>query len=73
MIFPKFFRVPKIADVEWTVLDPSKKDLHYLHIANPTEIKMDQNANFGEKQFWNSINFNENKLKRMTTVNKEEL
>lgn len=59
--------------MEWPKLDPSKKELHYLHIAGPDQINMDSNANFGEKEFWNSINFKENILKHTVKINKEEL
>ncbi|XP_077272625.1 venom carboxylesterase-6-like isoform X2 [Temnothorax americanus] len=65
--------IPKVANVEWPKLDSSKKELHYLHIASPNQINMDSNANLGEKEFWNSINFNENILKHKTRINKEEL
>lgn len=58
--------------MEWPKLDPSKKELHYLHIASPDQVNMDSNANFGQKEFWNSINFNENTLKH-TAKTKEEL
>ncbi|XP_011171836.1 uncharacterized protein LOC105204452 [Solenopsis invicta] len=64
--------IPKVGNVEWPKLDPSKKELHYLHIASPDKINMDSHANLGEKEFWNSINFNENVLRR-TGINKEEL
>ncbi|GAB1859690.1 Carboxylic ester hydrolase [Camponotus japonicus] len=56
--------IANMASVEWSKLDPSKKELHYLHIASPTKINMDSNANLGEKKFWNSIKFNENVLPR---------
>ncbi|XP_071576019.1 venom carboxylesterase-6-like [Temnothorax nylanderi] len=65
--------IPKVANVEWPKLDSSKKELHYLHIASPDQINMDSNANLGEKEFWNSINFNENILKHTIGINKEEL
>ncbi|KAL6428890.1 hypothetical protein ACFW04_008014 [Cataglyphis niger] len=65
--------IAKIDNVEWPKLDPSKKELHYLHIASPTKINMDSNANFGEKEFWNSIKFNENVLTSTLKNNKEEL
>ncbi|XP_025161106.1 venom carboxylesterase-6-like [Harpegnathos saltator] len=55
--------VPKVGGVEWPGLDPTKKEFHYLHIASPTNISMDSCANLGEKEFWNSINFNENKFR----------
>ncbi|XP_024889715.1 venom carboxylesterase-6-like [Temnothorax curvispinosus] len=65
--------IPKVANVEWPRLDSLRKELHYLHIASPDQINMDSNANLGEKEFWNSINFNENILKHKTGINKEEL
>lgn len=58
--------------MDWPKLDPSKKELHYLHIADPDNIYMDSNANLGEKEFWKSINFKENILKRTVGI-KEEL
>nr|XP_012235013.1 PREDICTED: venom carboxylesterase-6-like [Linepithema humile] len=64
--------VPKVSNVEWPRLDPSKKDLHYLHFAGPTKIYMDSNANLGEKTFWSSIKFNENVLKQ-SKAKKDEL
>ena len=70
---PNFFRIPKVGNVEWLKLDPSKQELHYLHIAGPDEINMDSNANLGEKEFWNSIDFNENVLNHTAGINKDEL
>ncbi|EFN71637.1 Esterase FE4 [Camponotus floridanus] len=61
--------IVNMAGVEWPKLDPSKKELHYLHIASPTKINMDSNANLGEKEFWNSIKFKENVL---TSKNRKE-
>ncbi|XP_011705841.1 PREDICTED: venom carboxylesterase-6-like, partial [Wasmannia auropunctata] len=54
--------IPKVTNVEWPKIDPSKKELHYLHIAATDNINMDNNVNFGEKELWSSINFNENVL-----------
>jgi len=71
--FLNFFRIPKLANVEWPKLNPSTKEFHYLHIAGPDKISMDSNINLGEKEFWNSINFNENRLQSTTGINKEEL
>ncbi|GAB1859689.1 Carboxylic ester hydrolase [Camponotus japonicus] len=62
--------IVNMAGVEWPKLDPSKKELHYLHIASPTKINMDSNANLGEKEFWNSIKFKENVL--TTSKNRKE-
>ncbi|KAG5320866.1 EST6 protein, partial [Acromyrmex heyeri] len=70
---PNFFRIPKVGNVEWLKLDPSKQELHYLNIAGPDKINMDSNANLGEKEFWNSIDFNENVLKHTAGINKDEL
>ncbi|XP_025161125.1 venom carboxylesterase-6 [Harpegnathos saltator] len=57
---------PNVAGVEWSQVDPSKKEFQYLHLANPTKIYMDSNANFGEREFWDSIDLNENKLQNKT-------
>ncbi|KAG5329496.1 EST6 protein, partial [Acromyrmex charruanus] len=65
--------IPKVGNVEWLKLDPSKQELHYLNIAGPDKINMDSNANLGEKEFWNSIDFNENVLKHTAGINKDEL
>ncbi|EFN66414.1 Esterase FE4 [Camponotus floridanus] len=54
--------IPNVAGVKWSKLDPSKKEIQYLHIASPTEINMGSNANFGDETFWNSLKFNENVL-----------
>ncbi|EFN66412.1 Esterase FE4 [Camponotus floridanus] len=59
--------IPNVAGVKWSKLDPSKKEIQYLHIASPTEINMDSNDNFGEKKFWNLIKFNENVLTTLKT------
>ncbi|XP_011870237.1 PREDICTED: venom carboxylesterase-6-like isoform X2 [Vollenhovia emeryi] len=65
--------IPKIANVEWPNLDSTKKEFHYLHIASPHKINMISNANLGEKEFWNSINFQENILRSTSGIKKEEL
>ncbi|RLU21207.1 hypothetical protein DMN91_005580 [Ooceraea biroi] len=59
--------VPNETAINWPKLDPSQKELYYLHIASPTEITMETNADFGQKNFWNSIDFNENKVQQSTT------
>lgn len=59
--------------MEWTKLDPSRKELNYLHMAGPDQINMASNANLGEKEFWNSINFKENILTHTAGINKDEL
>ncbi|KAF7989104.1 hypothetical protein HCN44_007414 [Aphidius gifuensis] len=50
------------AGVEWPELNPFSYALEYLHIASSENIKMDKNSNLGDKKFWNSIDFNENKI-----------
>ncbi|KAG6796126.1 juvenile hormone esterase precursor [Apis mellifera caucasica] len=64
--------VPNVNSVQWPRLNPNEKSLHYLHIAGPGKIQMDSSTNFGREDFWNSINFNENKLHTSDTL-KEEL
>ncbi|XP_043273322.1 uncharacterized protein [Venturia canescens] len=49
--------------IEWPKLDPSKEGLQYLHIKAPGESVIEYNTDFGQYKFWNSIDFNENKLK----------
>lgn len=63
--------IPRIGTTEWTELDPSQKEFHYLHIAGPGKYYMESEANFGNKNFWNSINFNENKLKRKKVIRED--
>ncbi|XP_078045163.1 juvenile hormone esterase [Augochlora pura] len=55
-------RVPNMGEVKWPRLNPNAKSFEYLHIAGPDKITMDSNNNLGQKNFWNSINFNENKI-----------
>nr|XP_033331231.1 venom carboxylesterase-6-like [Megalopta genalis] len=55
-------KVPNMGGVKWPKLNPNEKSLEYLHIAGPDKITMDSNDNLGQKNFWSSINFNENKL-----------
>lgn len=51
-----------VAVVDWQEVDPTTQALQYLHIAGPHDLTMVNNTNFGEKKFWSSIEFNENKL-----------
>ncbi|XP_044585464.1 venom carboxylesterase-6-like [Cotesia glomerata] len=51
--------IPK-ANTRWTTVDPTSKSLNYLHIYGPTDIQMETQSNFGQKLFWETINFNEN-------------
>ncbi|XP_012275036.1 venom carboxylesterase-6 [Orussus abietinus] len=64
-------KVPTLG-VEWPELDPSQTILQYLHIAGPGKFKMESNQNLGEKSFWSSIDFNENKLEKSKSA-KDEL
>lgn len=75
LILQIFCRIPKVGNMNWPKLDPSRKEFHYLHIAGPDQINMDSNTNLGEKEFWNSINFKENYILKHTEngFNKEEL
>ncbi|XP_031840747.1 juvenile hormone esterase [Nomia melanderi] len=67
--------IPNMGDVNWPRINPNEKSLQFLHIAGPDKINMDSDVNFGDKDFWNSIDFNENKLSNTATVQnlKEEL
>ncbi|XP_023247822.1 venom carboxylesterase-6-like, partial [Copidosoma floridanum] len=55
----------------WSKVGPLDKKFKYLHISEPSEFNMDGDKNFGDKYFWNSINFDENVLK--TSSSKNEL
>ncbi|XP_076755888.1 juvenile hormone esterase [Xylocopa sonorina] len=65
--------VPNVANAQWPRLNPNEKQLHYLHITGPEKISMDSATNFGNKDFWNSINFNENVLNTTSSKLREEL
>lgn len=65
--------VPKFSNIEWPRLDPATPELHYMHIAGPGKMYMDSNTNLGDKNFWNSIDFNENKLPSTSIPAREEL
>ncbi|XP_034832188.1 venom carboxylesterase-6-like [Maniola hyperantus] len=45
---------------EWSTVVPGKPGLDYLEIAGPMNLKMKCTANFGNKDFWDSLGFNEN-------------
>ncbi|XP_048270688.1 venom carboxylesterase-6 [Bombus terrestris] len=53
---------PRAGDVQWQTLDPNEKEFQYLHIANPQNIKMETSSDFANINFWNTIDFNENKI-----------
>ena len=65
--------MPNVRDSQWSRLNPNEKSLHYLHIAEPDKIQMDSSTNFGQKDFWNSIKFNENRLNTASNTLREEL
>lgn len=46
---------------QWTPIDAHNLDLKYLHIIEPGNFQVKANKNLGEKEFWETINFNENK------------
>ncbi|KAJ8680758.1 hypothetical protein QAD02_016545 [Eretmocerus hayati] len=49
---------------KWPPVNPSQKELKYLHISGPGKLTLEENDNLGEKNFWNTLDFDENKLKR---------
>ncbi|CAL7947466.1 unnamed protein product [Xylocopa violacea] len=65
--------VPNVANAQWPRLNPDEKQLHYLHITGPEKISMASTTDFGNKNFWNSINFNENVLNTSSSTVREEL
>lgn len=60
-------RAPKVP-IDWPTLKPGD-DFNVLHIRGPGDYKVENMPNLGERKFWESIDFNENKLKG----SKEEL
>lgn len=54
-LFERDFRL------EWTKVSPSE-DFPYLYISGPGDLKMASDKNFGDKNFWSTINFAENVL-----------
>ena len=66
------YRIPDFG-VNWPAVDPTKKDLNYLHISGPGKFTLEHSNNLGEKNLWDSIDFNENKIKESTSLKKEEL
>lgn len=65
--------MPNIGNAQWSRLEANGKPHSYLHIGGLDQIHMDSSKNFGNKDFWNSINFNENKLSKTSSKLKEEL
>lgn len=65
--------VPNFNNAKWSKLDPTQKELQYLHISGPQKGNMDVKANLGEKDFWNSIGFDENQLSVTPKTGRVEL
>lgn len=61
MLLGYCFSVPDFG-VPWTRVDPSKEAFEYLFIGRAGEIHMTKDENLGNRKFWRSINFNENKF-----------
>ncbi|XP_017890673.1 venom carboxylesterase-6-like [Ceratina calcarata] len=57
---------PHVNGVEWQPLDPNKTRFQYLRISSPRNISMDSRSNVGHEDFWNTINFDENKISPTT-------
>lgn len=55
------FSEPKIG-FKWKEFEPEEERFRYLRISGPSNITMSCNKNFGQKDFWNTIDFDENKL-----------
>ncbi|XP_031840749.1 venom carboxylesterase-6 [Nomia melanderi] len=53
--------VPKIG-TKWREFEPEEERFRYLRISGPRNISMSCSKNFGQKDFWNTIDFDENKL-----------
>ncbi|CAD6205731.1 GSCOCT00009989001.2-RA-CDS [Cotesia congregata] len=59
--------IPK-ANTRWTTVDPTSKLLNYLHIYGLTDIQMEMQSDFGQKLFWETINFNENLISQFKVL-----
>ena len=53
---------PRIPNAAWGVFNPDEKVFRYLHIASPRNVTMEGNDDFAQKNFWNTIPFEENQL-----------
>lgn len=58
-----YFRKPAVG-VRWPTLSGSRKQLDYLHIAGPCELRMESSMDYGQKDFWESLGIQENRLTR---------
>lgn len=41
--------------VKWPKLNEVSEKLHYMHIAGPSDIRMEINDNLAENRFWNQL------------------
>lgn len=54
-------KTPKVP-IDWPTLK-SDEDFAVLHIKGPGNYEIESMPNLGERKFWESLDFNENKLK----------
>ncbi|CAH2238148.1 jg22076 [Pararge aegeria aegeria] len=60
--------IPKIRNSpDWLKVKPGQPELDFLEIAGPKNMQMKSSADFGQKQFWDSLGFNENENYRIYT------
>jgi len=52
--------IPKIGDVEWSPVQPASKQIDYLHINGPNDIRMEAKDEFAPHEFWKSLQIQEN-------------
>ncbi|KAF7992725.1 hypothetical protein HCN44_005069 [Aphidius gifuensis] len=50
------------AGSQWLKVDELSDAIDYLQIAGPNNVTMKKNSNLGDGKFWQSIDFNENKI-----------
>ncbi|XP_011312775.1 venom carboxylesterase-6 [Fopius arisanus] len=48
--------------VSWPPVKPAKKNLRYLHISGPEDLRAKVTSNFAQEKFWSSISFDENRI-----------
>lgn len=53
-------RIPEVG-IHWPAVDPVNENFEYLSIGGPGKMKIETNSDLGEKKFWKSIKFDENK------------
>ena len=59
MIF--LYSVPNVG-TKWLPVDPKSENLNYLHIAGPRNLTSKTVSTLSHRDFWTSIDFNENKI-----------